>query len=104
MSENPAKGSVSKKKTFLVVTTGVLLGVVAVYVTAVFFSARQTPANTKVAGIDVGGMSIAEASTKQLRRRLTIYQQSPVSDLLVPQPCLLKVQTGKYSTLSTQKN
>ena len=78
MSENPAKGSVSKKKTFLVVTTGVLLGVVAVYVTAVFFSARQTPANTKVAGIDVGGMSIAEASTK-LEQQLAVISHNPIT-------------------------
>lgn len=78
MSENPAKGSVSKKKTFLVVTTGVLLGVVAVYVTAVFFSARQTPAKTKVAGIDVGGMSIAEASTK-LEQQLAVISHNPIT-------------------------
>ena len=78
MTQGPQQGSTSRKKVFLTITAGALLGVVAVYVAAVFFAARQTPNNTNVAGVNVGGMSIKEATAK-LEQQLGDESRQPIT-------------------------
>ena len=78
MSTDPVVGKGSNKKSFFFITAGALLGLAVVYVSAVFFAARQTPAHTTVAGVEVGGKSIQDA-TRILEQQLGAASRKPIS-------------------------
>ena len=77
----------SKKKFYIIGTASLLLVVVGCYVAAVFATAGRTPQQTSVAGVNVGGLSVKEATVK-LEQTLGAEATKPIS---------VSVDNKKYS-------
>ena len=78
MTDVPVEVSKSGKKIFVISTAVLVLVVATLYVVAVVMTAGKTPSTTKVAGVNIGGLTIKDAKAK-LEQTLGAAATKPIT-------------------------